>query len=142
MFAHKTYIGKNRNIILLVTDKKILFFNLWLLKICLQAWIGFSYGTDPESTSLNYPGVATGNWGCGAFGGSPELKSLIQMMACAQANRPMAYYTFKDNEIRDDVIGVYNLLARYNVTVGKSNMAYVTNQVSYRWVTLKPSMNN
>ncbi|KOB75785.1 Poly(Adp-ribose) glycohydrolase [Operophtera brumata] len=84
-----------------------------------KAWIGFSYGTDPESISLNYPGVATGNWGCGAFGGSPQLKSLVQMMACAQAKRPMAYYTFKDNEIRDDVIGVYNLLARYNVTVGK-----------------------
>ncbi|RVE49636.1 hypothetical protein evm_005693 [Chilo suppressalis] len=84
-----------------------------------KAWVGVSYGTDPRSEGLNYPGVATGNWGCGAFGGTPHLKSLIQIMACAQAKRPMAYYTFNDTELRDDIVNVYNLLARYNVTVGK-----------------------
>ena len=29
-------------------------------------------------------GVATGNWGCGAFGGDPELKAIIQWLAASQ----------------------------------------------------------
>ncbi|XP_051123031.1 poly(ADP-ribose) glycohydrolase 1-like isoform X2 [Andrographis paniculata] len=40
-------------------------------------------------------GVATGNWGCGAFGGDPEVKVVIQWLAASQALRPfMLYYTF------------------------------------------------
>ncbi|XP_063893500.1 poly(ADP-ribose) glycohydrolase [Helicoverpa armigera] len=84
-----------------------------------KAWVGFSFDTDPTSEGLQYPGVATGNWGCGAFGGTPHLKSLLQLMACAQARRPMAYFTFGDTQLRDDIVNVYNLLARFNVTVGQ-----------------------
>lgn len=29
-------------------------------------------------------GIATGNWGCGAFGGDPELKAIIQWLAASQ----------------------------------------------------------
>lgn len=29
-------------------------------------------------------GVATGNWGCGVFGGDPELKATIQWLAASQ----------------------------------------------------------
>lgn len=58
------------------------------------------------------------------------------MMACAQAKRPMAYYTFKDNDIRDDVNGIYNLLARYNVTVGKSTTWSITSMVSRKGLIL------
>ncbi|XP_024004108.1 poly(ADP-ribose) glycohydrolase 1 [Eutrema salsugineum] len=40
-------------------------------------------------------GVATGNWGCGAYGGDPELKYFLQWSAVSQARRPfMSYYTF------------------------------------------------
>ncbi|KAK6161529.1 hypothetical protein DH2020_004910 [Rehmannia glutinosa] len=40
-------------------------------------------------------GVATGNWGCGAFGGDPEVKVVNQWLAASQALRPfMLYYTF------------------------------------------------
>lgn len=31
-------------------------------------------------------GIATGNWGCGAFGGDPELKAIIQWLAASQVN--------------------------------------------------------
>lgn len=45
----------------------------------------------PRSTM----GIATGNWGCGAFGGNAELKSLLQWIAASQALRPfMHYYCF------------------------------------------------
>lgn len=40
-------------------------------------------------------GIATGNWGCGVFGGDPQLKSIIQWLAASQALRPcISYYTF------------------------------------------------
>ncbi|XP_010650755.1 poly(ADP-ribose) glycohydrolase 1 isoform X2 [Vitis vinifera] len=40
-------------------------------------------------------GVVTGNWGCGAFGGDPELKTIIQWLAASQALRPfISYHTF------------------------------------------------
>lgn len=40
-------------------------------------------------------GIATGNWGCGAFGGDPQVKSIIQWLAASQALRPFVlYYTF------------------------------------------------
>ncbi|KAK7405966.1 hypothetical protein VNO78_07578 [Psophocarpus tetragonolobus] len=45
--------------------------------------------------SQNDIGIATGNWGCGVFGGDPEIKTIIQWLAASQAQRPfVAYYTF------------------------------------------------
>lgn len=29
-------------------------------------------------------GIATGNWGCGAFGGDPEVKAIVQWLAASQ----------------------------------------------------------
>lgn len=46
-------------------------------------------------------GIATGNWGCGAFGGDPELKVAIQWLAASQALRPfILYYTFGLKELQ------------------------------------------
>ncbi|KAL8134947.1 poly(ADP-ribose) glycohydrolase 1-like isoform X1 [Apium graveolens] len=46
-------------------------------------------------------GIATGNWGCGAFGGDPELKAIIQWLAASQALRPfISYYTFGIEELQ------------------------------------------
>ncbi|PWA89685.1 poly (ADP-ribose) glycohydrolase [Artemisia annua] len=40
-------------------------------------------------------GIVTGNWGCGAFGGDPELKAMLQWLAASQALRPfVVYHTF------------------------------------------------
>lgn len=38
----------------------------------------------PSINSNEYIGVSTGNWGCGAFGGNPEIKSMIQWIAASQ----------------------------------------------------------
>jgi len=66
-----------------------------------KALTGFTY----TSTFFGRPmrGVATGNWGCGAFKGQVALKFLIQWVAVsiAQADRPespltMQYYSFGD----------------------------------------------
>lgn len=39
--------------------------------------------------------IVTGNWGCGCFNGSPELKFIIQWLAASQSGREMVYTTFK-----------------------------------------------
>ena len=36
-------------------------------------------------------GIATGNWGCGAFGGDVELKSLLQWIAASQVITSIFY---------------------------------------------------
>eukprot|EP00249_Psilotum_nudum_P021507 c28133_g1_i2 orf=76-1968(+) len=52
-----------------------------------------------RSTQICKVGIATGNWGCGAFGGDIELKSLLQWIAASQAGRPFVhYYTFGDQQ--------------------------------------------
>ncbi|KAK3035394.1 hypothetical protein RJ639_032922 [Escallonia herrerae] len=52
-------------------------------------------GSFEENGSWSQVGIATGNWGCGAFGGDPEVKAVIQWLAASQALRPFIfYYTF------------------------------------------------
>ncbi|KAH8326794.1 hypothetical protein KR059_006693 [Drosophila kikkawai] len=77
-----------------------------------KAHIGFVHwmATPP-------PGVATGNWGCGAFGGDPYLKSLLQLMVCAQLGRPLAYYTFGNAQLRDDIHAMWTLFQSEGTTV-------------------------
>ena len=44
--------------------------------------------------------VATGNWGCGAFKGDPQLKALLQWMAVSSCGRPeLKYFPFKDARV-------------------------------------------
>jgi len=45
--------------------------------------------------------IATGNWGCGVFGGMVELKSLEQWLAASQHGREVQYHTFGDNCDKD-----------------------------------------
>ncbi|KAK4747559.1 hypothetical protein SAY87_014145 [Trapa incisa] len=46
--------------------------------------------------------IVTGNWGCGAFGGDPQLKTMLQWLAASQAVRPsMVYYAFGSRELEN-----------------------------------------
>ncbi|XP_041645505.1 poly(ADP-ribose) glycohydrolase [Cheilinus undulatus] len=63
--------------------------------------------------------IATGNWGCGAFGGDTRLKALIQLMAAAEAGRDMAYFTFGDAQLMRDVHEMHTFLTERKVTVGR-----------------------
>ncbi|XP_061914047.1 poly(ADP-ribose) glycohydrolase-like isoform X2 [Entelurus aequoreus] len=63
--------------------------------------------------------VATGNWGCGAFGGDTRLKALIQLMAAAEAGRDVAYFTFGDAHLMRDVHDMHTFLTERQVTVGR-----------------------
>lgn len=63
--------------------------------------------------------MATGNWGCGAFGGDPQLKSLIQILAASEARRDVAYFTFSNRKLRDQIHEMHDLLQSRELTVGQ-----------------------
>ena len=44
------------------------------------------------------PTIATGHWGCGAFGGHRQTKALIQLMAAFQANTNLVFYEILVND--------------------------------------------
>ncbi|XP_061119408.1 poly(ADP-ribose) glycohydrolase-like isoform X2 [Conger conger] len=80
-----------------------------------KAYCGF---TGDSETHCYYPTIATGNWGCGAFGGDVRLKALIQMMAAAVAKRDMAYFTFGDRGLKQELEEMHRFLTQRNITVG------------------------
>lgn len=63
-------------------------------------------GDPSESDGPQQVGFATGNWGCGAHGGDPQLKALIQWLAASSAGRELIYFPFGDQRVEQlpDVI--------------------------------------
>lgn len=54
-----------------------------------KAWTGFR--------SVKGDVVATGHWGCGVFGGDPNIKCLVQVMAASMAGvKQLNFYCFDD----------------------------------------------
>jgi len=62
--------------------------------------------------------VATGNWGCGAFGGNFVLKAVIQMMVCCRVNRQLVYFTFRNFPLKNTIETIYKLLVEKQVSIG------------------------
>ena len=81
-----------------------------------KAFVAYGVWNNKE---VRLPAVATGNWGCGAFGGDPRLKLLIQLMAASVAGRDLAYFTFGDEELTREGGRLYNKLVEEEVTVGQ-----------------------
>ncbi|KAL7889947.1 hypothetical protein AOLI_G00022050 [Acnodon oligacanthus] len=80
-----------------------------------KAYCGFvRHGVNSQNLSA----IATGNWGCGAFGGDTRLKALLQIMAAAEAGRDVAYFTFGDAELMRDVHDLHTFLTDGHITVG------------------------
>lgn len=72
-----------------------------------------------EGIENSQTGVATGNWGCGVFGGDLEVKSMIQWIAASQARKKqMHYYTFGDRKARD-LFQVTEHFTRQQYTAGR-----------------------
>ncbi|XP_075999659.1 poly(ADP-ribose) glycohydrolase [Genypterus blacodes] len=81
-----------------------------------KAYCGFA---RPEESSRSLAAVATGNWGCGVFGGDLRLKALIQMLAAAEAGRDVAYFTFGDRQLMADVHNMHKFLKERNISIGE-----------------------
>lgn len=80
-----------------------------------KAYCGFS---RPNVPPQNLSAIATGNWGCGAFGGDSRLKALIQILAAAESGRDIVYFTFGDVELMRDIYSMHTFLCEKNQTVG------------------------
>lgn len=61
-----------------------------------KAWVGFQ--PSPEGGPCP---IATGNWGCGVFGGHLPLKALLQWMAASWHGRALRYHAFGDPRLGD-----------------------------------------
>lgn len=83
-----------------------------MLREMNKAFVGFYH--ELSSTA---PAVASGNWGCGAFRGEPLLKSLLQLIVCAYINRPLHYFTFRDEELKENLENMFKFLKENNVTI-------------------------
>ncbi|XP_070395382.1 poly(ADP-ribose) glycohydrolase-like isoform X2 [Dermacentor albipictus] len=81
-----------------------------------KAYCGFI--CRPEIPLMKRSAIATGNWGCGAFRGDPQLKAIIQLMAASVAGRDLVYFTFGDKQLCQKLRALYHLLINCNVTVG------------------------
>ncbi|XP_022175441.1 poly(ADP-ribose) glycohydrolase isoform X1 [Myzus persicae] len=81
-----------------------------------KSFAGFSWGQNSECSNV---AIATGNWGCGAFRGDCHLKSLLQLMSAAQADRDVAYFTFGDTKLMDSIHSMHTFLKSKNITVGE-----------------------
>ncbi|KAL3307402.1 hypothetical protein Ciccas_014084, partial [Cichlidogyrus casuarinus] len=60
----------------------------WIHRELLKAYAGFSAQLANSEIPKT---IVTGNWGCGAKGGDPQLKAVIQLMACAAAGKNLYY---------------------------------------------------
>ncbi|TPX68175.1 hypothetical protein SpCBS45565_g03241 [Spizellomyces sp. 'palustris'] len=87
-----------------------------ILREVNKAFVGFGH---PETSCLEGVGVATGNWGCGAFNGDPELKSLVQLIAASVAKRPILYFTFGDEDLAGRLRDIYEGMTGRGVSVGQ-----------------------
>ncbi|KAJ0400150.1 hypothetical protein P43SY_007169 [Pythium insidiosum] len=57
--------------------------------------------------------VASGNWGCGVFGGDPELKFLIQWLAATAASRSLVYVMFDNSAgLKEKIESILQLCAQ------------------------------
>lgn len=84
-----------------------------LLRELNKAYCGFRCESDVRCP------IATGNWGCGAFGGDLRLKALLQLMAAAEAKRPICYFTFGDDALCREVFQLWQSASSASCTIGK-----------------------
>ncbi|KAI6199277.1 Poly(ADP-ribose) glycohydrolase [Aphelenchoides besseyi] len=77
-----------------------------------KAFIGFAIKTP----NTRCQSIATGNWGCGAFGGNLELKFLIQWLAASLTGRDLHYFTFKNYALGSSFAQLKNMLEKRNLT--------------------------
>ncbi|XP_031627780.1 poly(ADP-ribose) glycohydrolase isoform X2 [Contarinia nasturtii] len=93
-----------------------------------KAYVGFKHDLPTAA-----PAIATGNWGCGAFKGDKNLKSLLQLMACCVTKRPLVYYTFGDEELCQELFWFFEHLVEEKVTIAQlwSCLARCSEKSSY-----------
>ena len=99
--------------------------------LAIDAMVTYTYNSQFEECMVNrelnkaYAGfrlggrsVATGNWGCGAFGGDHVLKFLQQMMVAAECGtKEVLYSTFLNTKLHGILSNIHKVLVDKNTTV-------------------------
>lgn len=74
----------------------------WEVQFCptmiFRELVKFSTAVQDPESHLGLKIIATGNWGCGVFGGNVWLKFLIQMVACIFCGMRLNFSCFGDDE--------------------------------------------
>eukprot|EP00277_Geminigera_cryophila_P010501 CAMPEP_0179410576 /NCGR_PEP_ID=MMETSP0799-20121207/3377_1 /TAXON_ID=46947 /ORGANISM="Geminigera cryophila, Strain CCMP2564" /LENGTH=492 /DNA_ID=CAMNT_0021182467 /DNA_START=6 /DNA_END=1484 /DNA_ORIENTATION=- len=93
-----------------------------MLRELNKASAGF---TPPSAQSLQTAGpsspfshLATGNWGCGVFGGFSQLKAVLQWIAASQGGIKVRYFPFNE-EFGPDLQTFADSLVKSSTTVGQ-----------------------
>jgi poly(ADP-ribose) glycohydrolase len=82
-----------------------------IMRELTKVWAAFGCERTPQD-------VATGNWGCGIFGGDVELKSLIQWIACSRAGKILHYFPWNNENIYATFPEIAKILTEKRVTIG------------------------
>jgi poly(ADP-ribose) glycohydrolase len=75
----------------------------------IKAYCGFF-----DSTGNMNP-IASGNWGCGMFGGNIYLKSVIQLLAAGEQKRDFVYCSFGQEEFSENLKKLHDSLSKKTV---------------------------
>jgi len=115
------------------TDSK--YFKGNILRELNKAFCDFSFETPNDKLSDGkLAPLATGNWGCGAFEGDKEIKTLIQWMAASQVGRSTWYYTLNDKQLGDRQRELVKVLLEHKLTVGQLYASLTGGKLSRRKV--------
>mmetsp|Transcript_91040 Transcript_91040/g.237340 ORF Transcript_91040/g.237340 Transcript_91040/m.237340 type:complete len:476 (-) Transcript_91040:189-1616(-) len=71
-----------------------------------------------EESLRTHAVVATGNWGCGAFGGCVPLKAVLQWASASQCGRKLKYFPF-DSDIGPELFALTQQAVSRGATVGQ-----------------------
>jgi len=82
-----------------------------ILRELTKTFAGFNVENTPDH-------IATGNWGCGIFGGDVELKSIIQWIAASRSGKKMHYYPWSQARVFNKLPELSETLVRKNITTG------------------------
>lgn len=67
---------------------------IYMLRELNKLLVAFTQVDDDAIT--HWPRLATGNWGCGAFGACAPLKALLQWAVASQCGRRLRYFPFEE----------------------------------------------
>jgi len=70
-----------------------------------------------EESKPPFESLATGNWGCGVFGGNVQLKAVLQWMAASEGKMSVRYFPFNE-PVGPQLQEFTEKLVKANVTVG------------------------
>ena len=88
-----------------------------------------------------FSSIATGHWGCGAFGGHKYAKALIQVMAASESRTTLVFHDIRtsvvDSDFLDRFMHFHSLLIQSKVTIGMLFSAMIAAGTMAKCIRLK-----